>query len=70
MIGRVTILKGAVDGILQNGGVILELCEQVVDVVIVFHTAALVSQIYDGVHLLCNHGFCGIGKDACLGQPL
>lgn len=50
--------------------VILERCEQVVDVIIVFHTAALVSQIYDGVHLLCNHGLSGIGKDACLGQSL
>ena len=43
IIGCVTILKGAIDGILQDGSIILERFEQMVDVVIVFHTAALVS---------------------------
>ena len=43
IIKSMTILESAVDSLLQYGIVIFELCEQVVDVIIVFHPAALVS---------------------------
>lgn len=55
IVWGVSVLEGADNGLLENRCVVLFFRQDVVKVIVVLHTTALISQVNHGMHLFCNH---------------